>query len=334
MQRLLDRLEPQARAAFLDAISKIRSEAQLKLIIDHLTAGNVDAAILALRLDPSFFQPLDRAISEAYWQGGLMALAALPRITDPFNGSRVVLGFDGRHPRAEAWVKEKSSTLITAIVSEQRELVRSVVRQGVIEGKGPRDVALDIVGRVDKLTGKRVGGILGLTTPQAGYVANARAELSSGTPSALRAYLSRTLRDKRYDAVVRKALKDGSPIPKAMVQLMSDRYAAKLLKMRGDMIARTESINALRAGQWEGYKQLLSTGAVSDDQISRSWQSTGDLRTRPHHMEMQGQKVTGIDSLFTAPDGSKMRFPGDTAYGASAAETIQCRCFMQVRIAY
>lgn len=83
-QAVLDKLEPEVRQAFLDALAKITSAAQIKTIIAHIEAGNVEAAILALRLDPAFFQPLDRLISEAFYQGGVVTLASLPKIPDPF----------------------------------------------------------------------------------------------------------------------------------------------------------------------------------------------------------------------------------------------------------
>lgn len=84
VQALLDTLEPQIRDAFLDAIQRITSQAQLSTIVGHLQAGNVEAAITALRMEPVFFHPLDRAIMEAYYRGGVLALASLPRIPDPF----------------------------------------------------------------------------------------------------------------------------------------------------------------------------------------------------------------------------------------------------------
>ncbi|MBO0141503.1 hypothetical protein JZX87_10045 [Agrobacterium sp. Ap1] len=83
-QAVLDKLEPEVRQAFLDALSKITSSAQINTIIAHIEAGNVEAAILALKVDPTFFQPLDRLLSEAFYQGGVTALAALPKIPDPF----------------------------------------------------------------------------------------------------------------------------------------------------------------------------------------------------------------------------------------------------------
>lgn len=84
IQAALDTLEPAIRRAFLEAVEQITSAAQLRTIVGHLSDGNVDAAIAALRIDPRFFGPLDRAISEAYYQGGVIALAGLPRLPDPF----------------------------------------------------------------------------------------------------------------------------------------------------------------------------------------------------------------------------------------------------------
>ncbi|NSZ73337.1 hypothetical protein G6L74_06215 [Agrobacterium tumefaciens] len=84
VQAIIDALEPEVRKAFLDAIGRITSQAQLQTIIGHIQNGNVEAAIAALRVDPVFFQPLDRALSDAYYRGGVAALAALPKIPDPF----------------------------------------------------------------------------------------------------------------------------------------------------------------------------------------------------------------------------------------------------------
>lgn len=84
VQAILDALEPEVRKAFLDAIGRITSQAQLQTVIGHIQNGNIEAAVAALRVDPVFFQPLDRALSDAYYRGGVAALAALPKIPDPF----------------------------------------------------------------------------------------------------------------------------------------------------------------------------------------------------------------------------------------------------------
>lgn len=192
----------------------------------------------------------------------------------------------------------------------------------------PRRVALDLVGRV--VDGARQGGFIGLTSQQAGYVINARKELEALD----NAYFSRTLRDKRFDALVMRSIRDGKKLSVADIDRITGRYRDRLLKMRADTIARTESINSMRAGKHEGFKQLLATGKVREDQIERVWDATMDKRTRHDHMVMEGQKVKGLSAPFVAPDGSRMMFPGDTSLGASAANTINCRCVENVKIKY
>ena len=84
IQAMLDKLEPEIAAAFRDAIERITSNAQLATIVGALERGDVQAVIIALRLDPVFFDPMDRAIAQAFWQGGVHALLRLPAIPDPF----------------------------------------------------------------------------------------------------------------------------------------------------------------------------------------------------------------------------------------------------------
>lgn len=84
IEAMLAKLEPEIAAAFRDAIERITSSAQLATIVGALERGDINAVIIALRLDPVFFDPLDRAIANAFWQGGAHALLRLPAIPDPF----------------------------------------------------------------------------------------------------------------------------------------------------------------------------------------------------------------------------------------------------------
>lgn len=106
---LTRQLEPSVRRAFLEAIESVQSASQLRLIIGHLEQNNIQAAVTALRLDRSFFAPLDRAWSEVFYQGGVSALANLPRISDPFLGAelssalmRVLIARNGLCGKAQA----------------------------------------------------------------------------------------------------------------------------------------------------------------------------------------------------------------------------------------
>ena len=87
IHELAAKLEPQVRRAFLDAVWDIRSAAKLQTLIGHLEVGNVGAAITALNLREEFFEPLDRALSNAFLQGGTQALSGIPEVTAPFQAA-------------------------------------------------------------------------------------------------------------------------------------------------------------------------------------------------------------------------------------------------------
>jgi len=202
------------------------------------------------------------------------------------------------------------------------------------EGRNPRATALDIVGRLNRATGMREGGILGLNAAQTDAVIRARAELLSGDPAMLRNYLARARRDKRFDRLVMKAIREGRPMGRADVDAITGRYKDRLLQLRGETIARTETLASLNAGKEEGIRQLIDSGKVQRSAVKKVWRATGDDRTRDSHMALNGEEV-GIDAAFTSPlTGAQMMYPHDTSRGAPASETIGCRCFYEIKVDY
>lgn len=150
----------------------------------------------------------------------------------------------------------------------------------------------------------------------------------------MRNYLTRARRDKLFDRLVAKAIKDGKPVAKADVDRIVGRYKDRLLQLRGETIARNETLAGLNAGKEEGIRQLIDAGKVQRSQVKKVWRATGDSRTRDSHMALNGVEA-GIDEAFTSPlTGAQMMFPHDTSLGAPASETIQCRCYMELKIDY
>lgn len=229
-----------------------------------------------------------------------------------------------------------------------RQAVRETIVEGISQNRTPQAIALDLVGRKSKVTGLRENGLIGLTPAQSQTTLKIRNALLTGDREGLGDYLGMKLRDKRYTAVVEAVRRNGwdaaleaynkrrtVKVTKAelIATLMAD-HKSRALRFRADLIAENETLTALRAGRHEGYLQLLESGAVSEDQIERSWDATGDKRTRLDHLAMEGQKLTGLSAPFVAPDGSRLMFPGDTSLGATAKQTIRCRCFERIRIRY
>lgn len=220
------------------------------------------------------------------------------------------------------------------LVEDMREAARKQLVAGMDANKTPQSIALDLIGRKSKLTGKRVGGVIGLTARQADFIIEAEAKLLSGDPELMRQYLTLKTRDRRFDGVVRRAIKDGKPVSSGDTARLITQLREKNLRYRAKLIADNEAITAMRAGRHEGYRQLLDSGSVSEDQIERSWDATGDALTRPDHLLMEGQMVRGLTAPFTFPDGSQAMFPGDASMGAPARQIVRCRCFDRVRIRY
>lgn len=327
IEQLTDEWEPLVREAFLAGVDDLRSQALIGVIAERLEKGDVEGALRALNLDPAAFRALDTIMGQAFAAGGLSTVGALPVLRDP-SGGRLVVRFDARNLRAEAWLRAHSSTLITGIVEDQRMAIRAALLAGMEEGRNPRSVALDIVGRIDPVRKRRVGGIVGLTSAQATFVAAARAELLSGDPAQLRSYLERQRRDSRFDRTVRTAI-DGRPLTTAQVARMVARYADRLLELRGETIARTETMAALNQAAVEALTQAIEDGKLRSDVVSKVWHTAADFRVRHTHRGMSGQSV-GLQAQFRSPSGVFLAYPGDPS--APAAEVVNCRCWMEPRI--
>jgi hypothetical protein len=313
--------------AFFRALDDLRAQAEVQRVIAAYQAGDIEGALDALHIDPSAFAELPEQIRQAYAEAGRLTAQGFPRRRP--DGTALVVRFDGSNPAAERWLTEHSSGLVTRITSEQRDAVRDRLVVGMQKGQNPRAVALDIVGRVNRVTGKREGGILGLSGPQVGFVERARVELSD--PETMTQFLDRTRRDKRFDRTIVKAAREGAPLPAAMQEKIITAYSRRLLQLRGEIIGRTEALTSMNAASYQAMRQVAEDGKVAASAIRRVWRSARDRRVRHSHAALDGD-VVGLEEVFTAPSGARLLFPGDTSHGAPASETIGCRCIVSARI--
>lgn len=324
IEQLTEKWEPVVKAAFFAAITDIVSRAELNRIVERLEKGDIAGAIDAVHLDPAAFRALDTAITQAFDAGGASQIGALPTLRDP-QGNRFVVRWDARNVRAENWLRQHSSELITRITVDQRNAVQQVLMQGMVDGRNPRATALDIIGRVNRATGRRTGGIVGLSGPQSGAVAKARSSLLSGDLDGMRAYLLLKKRDHRFDSLIEKAIAEGRALDQDTVDRVIGRYSDRLLQLRGETIARTETMGALNQSGIEAMQQAVDAGAVKADTVTKTWHTARDRRTRDSHAAIDRQ-VVGMNGLFS----NGLAYPGDPSGGA--AEVANCRCWMETRI--
>lgn len=325
-QELLDHYGPKVAKAFMEAVDDLRAGADLQRLTAAIAAGDLASAVAALELDPAAFNDLIEALRESYIAGGKGAVETMKA-----PAAAGVIRFDGRNQAAEAWLRDHSSEMVTRIITDQREAIREVLEANMRRGANPKTAARQIVGSVNRVTGKREGGLIGLSSVQAGYVTTARQELASGDPAELRHYLTRTRRDKRFDRSVQKAINTETPVPADIARKAVNRYEARLLELRGQTIARHETLTSLQAAKHQAYLQAVESGKLQASTVRRVWRDVGDLRVRHSHRLLDGDTV-GLTEPFRSPSGAMLMFPGDSSLGAPASETIGCRCDVNYRI--
>lgn len=310
---ILDRLHPDVRRAFKGAIERITSTAKLRDVEKLLDRGDVEGLLNALNLSPDYFREVQDAIEQAFYVGGQYRAGLTASLSS--------IPFNRRHWSAEAWARDNGSRLIVEIAESTRDGVRQFVVEGLQKGQGTGAIARGIIGGVNRATGKREGGIVGLTKQQASYVVNARAELESLDAG----YLKRAARDRRFDGAIRKAIKNGKPLSKADIDRIVRKYSDNLLVRRGDTIARTEALGALNAGRFEAMQQQIERLGLTRDDVVATWVSARDVRVRDSHRSLNGDQVE-FGQPFQSDSGAMLRFPGDRMLGAPPSEVIHCRC--------
>lgn len=351
IDELLAQYEPRVRKAFEDALADLRANVDLREVARALERGDLEAALDAFHLEPAPFRMLQDVIGQAYSASGLVAMEAFPVLRGP-SGARIVQRFDVRNPRAEQQLATMSSNAVTNIVEGQRQVIRAALAASLEVGRGPIDTARDITGRVNATTGVREGGIIGLTEPQRATSEWVQRALATSDRAGLARYLGLResdiglprrqllaalkdrglkLRDRRFDSAVLDVLQGKrKALPPEDAGKIVARMNAKQLALRGQMVARTETLGALNAAQMEAFRQGLERTNYGPQDVIRMWSSAGDGRVRHTHRSLNRTKVRGMDQPFTSPSGAQLMYPGDPAGGA--AEVINCRCIVQYRI--
>lgn len=316
-EALMKRLTPQMQRQYFLAVRSAKGRANMTQLTQLITRGApIDDVVLAAGIREGMYSTLTETMRSGFLEAGQMVLGAdLP--------ARYAVEFNINNPRAQAWLAQRSSALVTNLMDGQREAIQTMLANGLALGNNPRTTALDIVGRVGA-NGQRAGGVIGLTGPQAGYVTNMSSELRNLDSN----YFTRTLRDKRFDSVVRKSIETGKPLNAAQRNRIVERYEARMLKHRGDTIARTETLASVNQAADEALNQVIDEGLAPKNAAKRIWRHSFAGNEREGHLRMNGQE-RGVDEPFQNPiTGVPLQHPG----AGPGSETINCRCWVEHRI--
>ncbi|MDO6966982.1 head morphogenesis protein [Rhizobium alvei] len=331
---LLERYEPRLAAAFRECIEAIKSAIVLKAVVERLQRGDIYGAIKAIQIESEVFSALEIALQEAFNAGGVSMVESLPKLVAP-DGTRVLFQFGVRNLEAEALLRSQSSGLVTRITDDQREALRIAFESGLSRGQNPTATALEVVGRISRVTGRREGGLIGLTSRQVEFISRARESLLAGDVDGMRRYLELKTRDRRFDRTVAKAIRDGKPVPPDMVAKLIARLSDRNLLLRGQTIALEETRTALFTVRDNAIRQQIQAGKIAAQDVTKHWQHSGSEHPRLQHIEMAARyKAEGVplDQPFIAADGTPLMYPHDPK--APARHTIGCRCRMSYDIDY
>lgn len=326
---LLETYEPKLRQAFLDAIADIRSQVTLKLLVERLERGDVQGALDALHIERSAFGPLELALAESYNAGGI-GFASDMILRDP-DGHRLAFRFGVRNLAGEALLRDYSAEMVTRETDGIKAMLRTSLTEGLARGDNPTHSALNMVGRVSRLTGKREGGYLGLSLPQERTQANARAALLAGDVEGMRAYRGLKQRNQRFDGVVDRAIAAGKPLSLDDTTRIIGKLNDRQLKYRGDVIGLHETRNALAMARDEGMRQAIESGKVDAAYVTKTWKHSGSEHPRLQHLAMNNTTVKWGERFIMA-DGTAMDYPH--APDAPARHTIGCDCRVEIKIDY
>lgn len=330
LDNLISLMIPEVQKIFLEVMQDIVDEAFIDEMIKAIEENNPEALFKATGFTPAALDPIIRAIEKVYQDAGEVTGDGFPaRIRTP-SGS-ISFRFDMRNKRVEQDLREKSSSLITLLTDEARENVRVTLERGLIAGENPKKTALDIVGRIDPVTKQRVGGVIGLTNQQEQWVSNSRKYLENLDKN----YFNLSLRDKRFDGIVKKAIKNNESLSSDQIEKLVTAYKNRSLKYRAETIARTETIQSINRAEYQAHMQLVDEDAINPNAIRKYWDSTGDRATRRTHTLLEKkyqEEGVSLDEPFVSPSGAKLLYPGDTSLGAPGAETINCRCRQLIKV--
>lgn len=292
LDAILRELEPDLRQALLDAFDGIRNDIDVSALRDAVERGDVGAVEDILEGDERWFSPYALAATTIFLRYGA-AFAPTVETKLRFNAINAMPALQ---------------EIIAQNVNRMTEETRQMARDMIVQGLGRRETA------------RRIRESIGLSVPQAGYVESMRRRLESNDPAELRDILKgQTLRDKRFDATIKRAIRTGEAIPPAQIQKMTDAYTRKLIRKRAEDMAQAEAMQYAEASKFEAAKQ-------AGGEIEKTWRHSRIwLRARPDHVMMNGEKVIGIEMPFIMPDGTAMQHAHDPAGGAKHNASCRCR---------
>lgn len=292
--------------AFARAARTLQDELTLVKLADMLERGLFEDAIQEL-------SRIGEAVRSAYGDALVDAARDAERFLNSGQYLDVRAIFSGTNPRMLRMFDQEGLRMVQQFSAQQTEATRQAIRRGMQEGLNPRDMARDFRRSI------------GLTKIQESHVANFERQLRNGD----RAAIQRALMGARDKTTLTNALARNRPLTEQQIGNMVDRYRAKYVAYRAEVIGRTEALRAAHQGSEEMFQQMIDEGNMDRREVVRTWVTGRDERVRESHQFMNGQ-LRLLGEKFVSGLSNYLEYPGDPT--APPEETIQCRCIVTTRL--
>jgi len=308
-RRILNRQERRIRRVFTLALEEYKDNLNLSQIIRSLEAGNIPQALVEVE---TVARTVTSASQQAFISTAQAITASIPTTQIAFN---VV------NDQAVSVLRTNDLRFVRNFTEQQIAATRLALTEGVREGLGPRALA------------RSFRDSIGLTEKGEASVRNYRRLLQrigqDDIPKKIqRESLSRALRDRRSDSLLRRLVREEKSLTAAEIDRMVGLYRDRAIKHRALTIARTEALSSVHQGQENAIREAIQNGKLNHETLVSEWLTRVDGREREWHEALNGVMVP-YGTAFENEKGLIMH-PGDRS--ASAENIINCRCVRTIRI--
>lgn len=313
IESLLDKQSSEFRKLWNKYLTALKSEESLKIIRDYLEDGRDDLAIQYIQdQTDSNFLPffLLAYLAGATAEVTLLTASALKHQSKLNRVPKTSFSFDSTDYYVNQQIRYLQTNFKQFLADSQRRLFEAVVREARAQGMNNRKTARYLIDN------------LGLTEGQYSAILNYEKLLRANSKEAL----NRSLRDKRYDRTIERAVKNKTPLTEEQIQAMVAAYRRRYIRRRAEEISRNTSKSIIEEGRAEAARQVLAQAGLSQDDMVKEWRSRRDKKVRFTHSDhggMDGQ-VVKENEYFISPSGARLKYPHDPS--APLSETSGCRC--------
>lgn len=301
----LDRLKakalresPSIGRRLLEAWDIIKSTLNEREIADLIRSGRMEQILFGMLDDDT----LDRAFLPARNEIDRYTVRLADSVTLPKRFGGV---FDRLNPRVTEAARTLSTRVVDTLKGELRDSLRQRVRHGIEEGHGPIKIARDL------------RPVVGLAPSQEEAVRNFEFMLRTGDREAL----TRTLRDRRFDKTLRKALgKGGTGLSDDRIRTMVDAYRRRFIAHNAKTHARSAALDANRVAQRLSWEDAVARGVIDRSQLRKRRITAGDKRVRDEHRRIAAESRAGIP--FDAPYSNGEVVSGELSFNCRCVDSI------------